>query len=396
MGKENKDIQIAFLTALDLNEISSWSWGGVFHHMIQALQRNCGEVFYIGPIHCREQLIARAMHKGSRLLLKKNFTVHHNFLVAKQYAKVAAKRLAQRPYDVIIAPAGETEIAFLQTDIPIVLIEDATYGQLIDYYPAYSNLSRRCNYELQTIERLAIKKASMIASSSDWAAQSAIEDYHADKQHVHVVPFGANFTEAPPSEIIQQRKKSDHLRLLFMGVDWERKGGEIAFETLVKLNEAGIRTELIVCGCVPPPAFAHEQLRVIPFLDKRDKHQLDQLIQLYLTSDFLLLPTRGDCTPIVFSEANAYGLPVITTETGGVSGIITNGQNGFMLSYDARGDAYAEVIAATFQNDKLYDELVKSSRIAFETRLNWDAWGNSITNLLQKLLEQKNTLSVPV
>ncbi len=36
-----------------------------------------------------------------------------------------------------------------------------------------------------------------------------------------------------------------------MGVNWERKGGRIAFNTFEKLNQMGIETELTVCGCTP-------------------------------------------------------------------------------------------------------------------------------------------------
>lgn len=38
------------------------------------------------------------------------------------------------------------------------------------------------------------------------------------------------------------------LRILFSGVDWERKGGEIAVDTVMQLNAAGIRATLYVAG----------------------------------------------------------------------------------------------------------------------------------------------------
>lgn len=385
MNSETKRIKIAFLTAFDLQDIRFWSWAGTFYYMAQALQKHCGEISYIGPIHCWEQSVAKIIHKGSRLLLKKNFTSYHNFLVAKKYAKVAARRLAEGSFDVIVAPAGVPEIAFLETDVPIILVEDATYGLLINNYPDYSNLLSRSIYELHALESLAIKRASMVVTTSAWGAQSAINDYHADQQKVHVVPFGANF-EAPPSkELALTRNKSDKCRLLFVGGDWQRKGGDIAFETLVKLEERGIRAELIICGCIPPNTFSHERMRIIPFLDKKDEGQRKEFEQLYLTSDFLLLPTRNDCTPTVFREASAYGLPSITTNIGGVTEDVRDDENGFVLPYNARGDAYAEVIMKIYQDDQHYQALVKSSRAAFDDRLNWDSWGMTIKDLIAQL-----------
>jgi len=384
MSNENKPIKIAFLTVLDPNDRRSWS--GTIYYVAQALQKHCGELYYVGPIETNERLLGKVLHKLSKRLLKKNFEYNHSFLLAKKHAKVVAQRLAGRSFDVIVTVTGTTEIAFLETDIPIVLVGDATFHLVHNYYPQFSNLLERSIREGNVIEDLALKKANSLIYSSEWAAQSAIEDYHTDKQKIHVVPFGANFDNPPPKEIIQERKKSDLCRLLFMGVSWERKGGEIAFETLLKLEEMGIAAELTVCGCTPPETFSHERMKVVPFLNKNDERQRQELDKLFLTSDFLLLPTRGDCTPIVFCEASSFGLPVITTHTGGVPGVITDGENGFMLPFDARGDQYAEVIAKIYRDDQRYAELVQSSRAAFDERLNWDAWGTAVKKILDQSL----------
>jgi glycosyltransferase involved in cell wall biosynthesis len=174
--------------------------------------------------------------------------------------------------------------------------------------------------------------------------------------------------------------------LLFLGVEWQRKGGDITFETLLKLEEIGIPAELVVCGCTPPKEFSHERMRVIPFLNKNDESQRKELERLLMMSNFLLLPTRSDCVPMVLAEANAFGLPVITTNTGGVPEVVREGENGFLLPLDARGDAYAEVIAKAYRDDQYYSELVRASRAAFDNRLNWDAWGVSVKNILAELL----------
>src|SRR5207302_10865031 len=146
-----------------------------------------------------------------------------------------------------------------------------------------------------------------------------------------------------------------------------KEGREIAFETLVKLEEMGIAAELIMCGTTPPREFAHERMVVIPFLDKNDERQSKKIEQLYMMSDFLLLPTRADCTPFVFNEANAFGLPVITADTGGVPDVIRNGENGYVLPYSARGSEYAQMIAEIYQDEQRYAALVQSSKAALES-----------------------------
>ena len=69
-----------------------------------------------------------------------------------------------------------------------------------------------------------------------------------------------------------------------------------------------------------------------------------QFLNILFNTHLLFVPTRADCTPIVFCEANAFGIPVITTDTGGVSSIIKNGENGFAFPLDATPDEYANTI----------------------------------------------------
>jgi glycosyltransferase involved in cell wall biosynthesis len=380
-------MKIAFLTSFDPRDRRSWS--GTIYYLAQALQKHCGDVSYIGPMNIWQKKLGKVINKVTLLLFKKQFAYNHSFLLAKKYAKVARKRLEGHDYDLIVTVAGAAEIAFLQTDIPIVLIEDATFVLLHNYYPQYSNLLDISVRETNATEALAIQKACLCLYSSEWAARSAIDVYGAEAGKVHVVPYGANLETEPARERVLKRRKSESCRLLFLAVNWQRKGGDIAFETLLKLEEMGIQAELTVCGCVPPARYSHPRLKVIPFLDKNDAVQRAALEQLFLQSDFLLLPTRGDCTPMVFCEAAAFGLPVITTDTGGVSGVITEGENGFLLPLSARGDAYAALIARLYQDDQRYSALIQSSRATYENRLNWDAWGKTVRQLLDEMLNDR-------
>ena len=382
-----KPMKIAFLTSLDPQDRRSWS--GILYCMVQALQKHCGEVSHIGPLHApKEELIGRIINKCTRVLFKKRYKYHYSILMSKHYAKTVAQQLAGQGFDLIVAPLGSAEIAFLKTDIPTILVGTATLGLLFNYYPTCLNLVNLSYREMDIIEKHATRMAKALVYSSPWGARSAIDDYHADPAKVHVVPMGANFDNPPAREVILQKRKSSSCKLLFVGVDWQRKGGGIAFETLLELEKMGITAELIICGCTPPKQFTHEKMQIIPFLDKNDPEQHNRLTQLYLESDFLLLPTRSDCTPIVFCEANAYGLPVITARTGGVPEVVRDGENGFVLPFAARGDEYAEVIASVYQDDECYTRLVCTSRAAYDERLNWDAWGKAMNTILSEVVNQ--------
>lgn len=386
MGEErNRRLAIAYVAPEDPRDKHAFS--GSAYYMARALQKYCGNVYPLAPINSFEKrFLGRAINKGTGLLLKQNIAYDRLTFVARKHARMVTQMLARQAFDVIVAPVAAPEIAFLKTTIPILLIEDATFALLHNYYPGYSDLAAWSARQSNAIEIAAYKNASVLLYSSKWAASSAIKDYQVDPQKVFAVPFGANLDVAPPRAIALARRKSERCRLLFMGIGWEKKGGEIAFETLLHLEKMGIPTELIICGSLPPAEFAHPHMYVIPFLNKNNVEQYKKLEQLYQSADFLLVPTRREAYGIVFCEASAYGLPSITTRTGGTPEVVRDGKNGFTLPYTARGHEYAELIASIYRDEQRYTALVESSRDEFERRLNWDSWGITIQQILRRVI----------
>lgn len=390
MGDIKQRLKIGFLNTLILQDKRT-SWKITNEYIAQTLQKHCGDITYIEPPQLSVVNLGKVMNKGAQLLLKKSFMYYHSFLIASNYGKIMTRKLAGSTFDVLVAPSCATEIAFLETDIPIVLIEDANFVLLHDYYAQYSNLLKRSFYEVDKLEDMALRKTGAAFFPSEWAARATKAHYAIDAKRVHTVPFGANIDSPPSIEVVQRRKKSEHCKLFFLGTDWERKGGAIAFETLLKLEELGIQAELTVCGCIPPAPFTHERLHVIPFLSRKDEEQRKQLEGLFETSDFLLLPTRGETYGMVFCEASSFGLPSISTDTGGVTGAVREGENGYTLPLHAGGAEYAELIAGIYRDDQRYAKLVQTSRAAYENILNWDAWGITVTNIISSMLEQRKT-----
>lgn len=387
-------LRIALVTALDVFDRRSWS--GTFYYMTRALQKHCGDVMFIGPMDAsREMLPAFLMHKSANFLLKRNYAYRHTLAVSKRYAQIAGQRLANQKFDIVVALSGATELAFLQTTAPKILIEDANFALLQNYHAQFSSLLKSSVRQLNMIQTKGIAQADLVLYSTEWAAQSAVSYYAADNRKIRVIPFGANIEHIPPKEHILERKKhTDICRLLFVGVNWQRKGGDIAYETLLSLERQGIAAELTVCGSVPPKHIQHPRMKVIPFLDKNDEGQRRQLEMLYMQSDFFILPTRNECFGIVFCEASAFGLPSITTHTGGVPEVVKDGVNGYTLPYSARGDAYADVIARLYQDDATYHRLVRTCRERFDALLNWDAWGEATNHAITELLRnQKQPLA---
>jgi glycosyltransferase involved in cell wall biosynthesis len=295
-----------------------------------------------------------------------------------------------RNYDFIFSPASSPVLGLFKTDLPVIHFHDATFHLLSNYYKEFEKASRFTKWEGEWLERRALEKSSFVIYSSHWAAESAMRDYHLPADRLSVIPFGANMDIVPSGgDSIFEKVKNPVLTLLYLAVEWERKGGRIAFEALVYLREScGINARLIVCGCVPPEQFQHPAMEVIPFLNKNLPKDHERFIALLSSVHFLILPTRADCSLLVACESNAYGVPAITTRTGGVPGIVKDGVNGYCLSPEAGGTEYGRLIADIFADKARYNALIASSRKRYEEELNWDKWAERFGELLPVILER--------
>ncbi|HSZ32759.1 MAG TPA: glycosyltransferase family 4 protein, partial [Puia sp.] len=147
----------------------------------------------------------------------------------------------------------------------------------------------------------------------------------------------------------------------------------------------GIKAHLTIIGCEPDiPQTDH--ITIIPFLDKTDPDQGMIYYEKLLNADFMILPTRADCTPVVFSEAAAFGVPVITTNTGGISSIIKQQITGIMLSLEAKAPEFADAIERVWTDKKIFQEMVRNSRSEYDKRLNWEHWIREFNRILERIV----------
>jgi glycosyltransferase involved in cell wall biosynthesis len=372
-----------------LNPLDKRSWSGTTYYTYQQIKKNYEiEIFnYKWTWGVREWL---TMQKSlNRRLFKKNMAVEFLKSYAKYLSKQLQKDLKKRPVDVLFISASSQLIAYLETDIPIIYMTDATFLQLQGYYPYFSNLAKYNVRQGIELDKKAFQKSAHCMLASEWNKSSAIYDYGVDANKISVIPCGANLDKIPSATELNLNA-SGQCRLLFLGVEWERKGGEIALETFRLLKQKGANPHLHIIGCVPPvDVSAEKNITVIPFLDKNKPEDFNQLHAILLQTDFLLLPTRAECAGVVFSEASAYAIPSITTDTGGVTTYVKNGVNGFALPLQAGADVYAEKIRQLLVDREGIQNLKLSSRKYYEEGLNWDSWGHQFHQIAERLVKEK-------
>ncbi|HQB12565.1 MAG: Capsular glucan synthase [Candidatus Omnitrophica bacterium ADurb.Bin292] len=309
--------------------------------------------------------------------------------VAKYLAKKIEKKLETGDFDLLIADKASVEIAFLKTDLPIVYFSDATFHAMLDYYPSHINLSpRSCRFG-EMFEAKALQRADVFVPYSRWAAESAVRDYGVAPEKIRRINFHVRYLEEAQSEVVPERTL-DVCKLLFVGVDWERKGGDIAVEAMKLLNQMGVPSRLLVCGCPVPEEYrADSRIEEIGFLDKTSPQGKKRYQELFDSSSFFILPTRAECLGLVFADALASGLPVLATDTGGIPDVVEDGETGFLLPLSAEGREYAEKIKNVWLNRALYKKFENKSRERFKERFSTEIWKREMNAVIEQALKPR-------
>lgn len=212
-----------------------------------------------------------------------------------------------------------------------------------------------------------------------------MKDYGVPSHKVLVLPRFSSFDNIPDRSAVLAPKQKNVCRLLLVGVDWMRKGCDIAVEAVKALNAQEVPATLTICGCTPPEGYVTgDHVELVGYLNKNEETQRTRLEQLFLSASFFLLPTRAECMGNVFVEAAAFGLPSIATDTGGVPSVVINGETGFLLKPEATGKQYASVISSIWKDDKKYAHLRSGARNFFES-LNAERWGSAVLERLNGL-----------
>lgn len=281
--------------------------------------------------------------------------------------------------DVLFAPFASTALYSLKTDKPIIYLSDTTFSAMVDYY--YKGIASWNIKQANKIEKKALTKAAIVILSSEWAKQSAQSDYDIPNSKIRVLEFGANIDEK--NIIPHQYSYNNHLNILFLGIDWIRKGGDIAVEATKYLNDNGIPSTLHIVGIrnLDNNIVNLPFVKNYGFLNKNNPDNYNQLVSIIQQSHCLLLPTKAECSAIAFCESSANGLPIFTYNTGGVSNYVENGKNGYMLPIGSSGHEFGKKISECFQSGEL-EKMSKTAVDVYNKKLNWTVWGYKFENIL--------------
>lgn len=377
-------MKIAYTTTFDSQDVHNWS--GTPYHMSEALTQAGMDVHPIGQLSRELPRFFKWKQHYHQIVCHQRLSPRFNITAAKHYSKQVSDRLKNIEVDAIVSPLINP-IAYLDTDKPLILWTDAVYASLLGFYPPFAYHSAKTIHEGNAITKACLDRVTYAVFSSDWAARAAIEIYGVSKHKVKVIPFGANLSTSPSADEVAaaiSQRDPRKIKLLFLAKSWERKGGDTVVAVAKALHEANVPVELHIVGydhipnesSIPPYVHCHG------FISKHQTEGQLKLQKLLSESHFLFVPSRAEAYGIVFCEANAYGVPCLTTHVGGIGTVIENGVNGFTFGLDARVQDYVNTIMKCMQDRARYQTLAEGAYQSFASRLNWKSAVGELLKLL--------------
>jgi glycosyltransferase involved in cell wall biosynthesis len=381
-------VKAVYVTTYDSTDARAWS--GLGYHISLCLEGAGVALARIGPIARSVPLRARTNQLMAKLV-HRSYAVDRDPRVARQYAVEVQRQAASLEHDFIFSP-GTIPIAYLRGGQPTAFWADATFGGMLEFYREYgreyARMSRRAIRAGIDLDARALDRAAVALYASDWAARSAIEYHGADPERVKVVPFGANMPvqhgRGDVARFVSARPL-DCCRLLFVGVDWVRKGGDLALEVAQALNERGLPTELDVVGGSPAEHNSPPWLHRHGFVDKSTQEGWKLLHRLYRGAHFLIHPARAECFGVVFSEAAAHGVVSLATRVGGIPTAVRDGVTGALFDVSASADDYADHICRLLGDGTDYERTALAAFDDYERRLSWEASAKAVRKHLGRI-----------
>lgn len=215
----------------------------------------------------------------------------------------------------------------LMRAVPTIVSLDATpinYDSVGQFYGhqsggALERLKFRANVR-------AFSLAAHLVSWCQWAKNSLIADYGIPAEKITVIPPGVDLAlwpkRAAPGKIASGAPER-LVKLLFVGGDFRRKGGEVLLECFKRYFQERCELHLVTQEPIQPE---HNL-----FVYNGVKPNSETLTRLFAEADVFVFPTLADCAPVAVTEAMAATLPVITTRVGAIPEAIQDGKNGLIV-----------------------------------------------------------------
>ncbi len=226
------------------------------------------------------------------------------------------------------------------------------------------------------LERQIYLNSSMNFTMSSNITRSIVEDYFCSPEKVRCVYCGSNIQ--PETDGQNQTERYSGRNILFVGIDWERKGGPVLADAFRKVLEVLPDATLSIVGCTPDVNIKNCSVY--------GKVPLEMIKKFYQKASVFCLPSNIEPFGIVFLEAMSFRLPVIGTNIGAMPDFILNGWNGYTVEPGDFG-SLARHIADLLNEPSRCMEFGNNGFNLFRERYTWEKTGKEMTASIKQIIE---------
>jgi len=304
-------------------------------------------------------LYGRDLIRGKRRI---RFCFWRTAYIFRNIKTIAGKLLARGDYLFSFQLTSVFDASY--AGIPHFVYTDHTHLQNLNYPDFDPNMLYAP--EWIELEKTIYQNANKILLRSSNIALSLNEQYGCPEEKAGIVYAGVNVHSNSKGQSNAGYNKKN---ILFVGVDWIRKGGDdlvSAFEIVLQKHPDA---SLTIVGCSPDID--------LPNCTIVGKIPAGEVGHYYEQASVFCLPTKVEPFGVVFIEALSFYLPIVATNVGAIPDFIVDGENGYLVE---PGDvqALAEVLIDLIGDRERCRAFGNSGYSLYQERYNWDAVGKLI------------------
>ena len=245
--------------------------------------------------------------------------------------RIARLEFERRPFDVLHFHTQASAYGSLRRmrQTPSIVSIDCT--QRLASHEAESRVGRVTYLPNIVHDALVFRRASVITSTSRWAADDLLKRYPACAGKVHVLayPVRTRFA-ASIVDVRFERMRAEPGRLvqvLFIGGDFRRKGGPELLEAWRAGGFAASAALHVVTDWPAAEGGLPDGVRIVRGVAPYS----DAWTALWRAADVFVMPSRHEAFGMVYQEAAAAGLPVVATRINAIPEIVETGRTGILV-----------------------------------------------------------------
>ncbi|WPJ97373.1 glycosyltransferase [Coraliomargarita algicola] len=265
----------------------------------------------------------------------------------------------------------------------VVTWADAVFSNIIGLYDNYKKLDPLSLAFGHQLERRAIQRSQIFATTSTWSSQIAQSTYckKMNKVNIATIPRCAILPTLP--EYTQRHfEDKETLNLLLITSDWERKGGDYVLNLSKLLISNGIEHRLHIIGDCPTHIEKKPHITGYGYLNKSDPNDWKLWMSIMNMIHYSLLFSFADFTPNTIYESYAFGVPVMANRIGATPEMVVDSRSGYLIQNIDNMNQLITQLEPLLLERKQWAEQSSYCRKLYETRYSDSALLENLQNAI--------------